>query len=122
IEMAQAAGLTGFVELLTTRGRPAPRRLRSGLTVLADIPGGGEPVRRQQRYRVRLRTWLNRGEPVRWKRAWGPVDAARLDDDGTTLDTVIYVNRGQLMNGLFYGVDGMRVGGSRVLEIAPHLA
>ena len=26
------------------------------------------------------------------------------------------------MNGLFYGIDGMRVGGMRRLEIAPHLA
>lgn len=122
VEMAQAAGLTDFVDLLTTRGRTVPRRLRSGLTVLLDLPGAGERVRRQQRYRVRLRMWLNAGEPVRWKVAWGSVDVARLDDDGATLDTDVYVNRGQLMNGLFYGVDGMRVGGLRVLEIAPHLA
>ena len=27
-----------------------------------------------------------------------------------------------LVNGLFYGIDGMRVGGTRRLEIAPHLA
>jgi FKBP-type peptidyl-prolyl cis-trans isomerase len=27
-----------------------------------------------------------------------------------------------MMNGLFYGIDGMRVGGTRRLEIAPHLA
>ena len=26
------------------------------------------------------------------------------------------------MNGLFYGVEGMQVGGTRRLEIAPHLA
>jgi hypothetical protein len=122
IEMARAAGLPEFVDLLTTRGRPARRRLRSGLTVLLDIPGSGEPVRRQQRHRVRLRMRLNGGEPVLWKVAWGSVDVARLDDDGATLDTDVSVNRGQLMNGLFYGVEGMRVGGLRVLEIAPHLA
>jgi hypothetical protein len=122
VEMAQAAGLTDFVDLLTTRGRTAPRRLRSGLTLLLDLPGAGERVRRQQRYRVRLRMWLNAGDPVRWKVAWGSVDVARLDDDGATLDTDLYVNRGQLMNGLFYGVEGMRVGGLRVLQIAPHLA
>jgi FKBP-type peptidyl-prolyl cis-trans isomerase len=27
-----------------------------------------------------------------------------------------------MMSGLFYGIDGMRVGGTRRLEIAPHLA
>jgi FKBP-type peptidyl-prolyl cis-trans isomerase len=26
------------------------------------------------------------------------------------------------MNGLFYGVEGMRVGGTRTLKISPHLA
>jgi hypothetical protein len=122
IEMAQAAGLPAFVDLLTTRGRPARRRLRSGVAILVDVPGSGEPVRRQQRYRVRLRTWLNGGEPVRWKDAWGPVGGARLDDEGATLETEIYVNRGRLISGLFYGFDGMRVGGLRVLEIAPHMA
>lgn len=122
IEMARAAGLAEFVDLLTTRGRPAPRRLRSGLTVLVDIPGTGDAVRRQHQYRIRLRMWLHAGAPVRWKVAWGSVDVARLDDDGATLDTVIHVNRGQLMHGLFYGLEGMRAGGLRVLEIAPHLA
>jgi hypothetical protein len=79
-------------------------------------------VRRQHNYRVRLRHWLNHGEPVRWQRAWGPVDGATLDDNGETLTTEIRINRGQLINGLFYGVEGMRIGGTRRLEIAPHLA
>ncbi|MSO45982.1 MAG: peptidylprolyl isomerase [Acidobacteria bacterium] len=48
--------------------------------------------------------------------------AARLDDEGETLTTEVLINRGSLINGLFYGVDGMRVGGTRRLEIAPHLA
>jgi FKBP-type peptidyl-prolyl cis-trans isomerase len=32
------------------------------------------------------------------------------------------VNRASLINGLFYGLDGMRVGGMRRLELAPHAA
>ena len=122
IEMAQREGLTGLVDLLTTRGRPARRRLRSGLTELLDIPGSGELVRRQQRHRVRLRMWLAAGDPVRWQLVSEPVEVARLDDDGVTLDADVYISRGHLMNGLFYGLDGMRVGGLRVLEVAPHLA
>ena len=62
------------------------------------------------------------GDPVRWTTAWGPVGVARLEDNGETLVTQILVNRGQLVSGLFYGLDGMRVGGTRRLEIAPHLA
>ena len=102
--------------------RSVRRRLRSGLTLLVDTPGTGEPIRRQHNYQIRLRLWLNRGEPVRWQTAWGPTDVARLEDDGATLLTEVRIDRRSLINGLFYGVEGMRVGGMRRLEIAPHLA
>ena len=122
LEMARTAGLTEIAGILERRGRPLNQRLRSGLTLLFDVTGTGEPVRRQHNYAVRLRMWLNRGEPVRWTAAWGPVGVARLDDDGALLETDVRVDRHQLVNGLFYGIDGMRVGGTRRLEIAPHLA
>ena len=120
--MAAAAGLADIAAMLGRKGRPRRQRLKAGLTLLADFPGDGEPVRRQHTYRIRLRVWLARGEPVRWTTAWGPVGVARLEDNGETLVTQIHVNRGQLVSGLFYGLDGMRVGGTRRLEIAPHLA
>ena len=47
---------------------------------------------------------------------------ARLDDNGETLITEVRIDRRSLISGLFYGVEGMRVGGTRRLEIAPHLA
>jgi len=121
LEMARAAGLSEIAALLERRGTPLRQRLRSGLILLSEVVGTGEPVHRQRNYRVRLRTWLPDGAPVRWSTAWGRVDDARLEDEGGTLVTTIFVNRGQLMNGLFYGLDGMRVGGMRRLEIAPHL-
>jgi hypothetical protein len=92
------------------------------LTLLADMPGTGESVRRQHTYRIRLRLWLNKGEAVRWPTAWGPVGVARLDDDGETLITEVRIDRRSLVSGLFYGVEGMRIGGTRRLGIAPHLA
>jgi hypothetical protein len=122
LEMANAAGLPAFAELLTRQGQPRRHRLRSGLTLLVDRPGAGEPVRRQHNYRIRLRLWLNKGEPVRWHMPWGPVNVARLEDDGETLSTEVRIDRRSLVNGLFYGVEGMRVGGTRRFEIAPHLA
>ena len=121
-EMAEAAGLVEIAAILARRGQPVRRRLRSGLTLLADVLGPGEPVRRQRNYRIRLRLWLKTGEAVRWPTAWGPVGVARLEDEGTTLITEVHVDRRSLVNGLFYGVGGMHVGGMRQLEIAPHLA
>lgn len=120
-EMARAAGLDEVAAILERKGRPVRRRLRSGLTLLWDVAGTGEPVRRQHVYRLRLRLWLHRGEPVRWQHASGFIDTAQLDDDGETLLTDVRVDRRSLMAGLFYGVDGMRVGGTRMLDIAPHL-
>ena len=122
LEMARAAGLTTIAATLERRGQPVRQRLRSGLTLLWDVPGTGEPVRRQGDYRIRLRVWLAGGQPVRWKTPWGPVGVAALSEHGETLITEVRINRGQLMSGLFYGVEGMRVGGTRRLEIAPYLA
>lgn len=121
-QMARTAGLTSIAAVLARKGSPLHQRLRSGLHLLADIPGTGEPVRRQHRYRVRLRMWLHRGDPVRWPTASGPVGVARLEDGGETLVTEVRIDRRGMVNGLFYGVEGMRVGGTRRLEIAPHLA
>jgi hypothetical protein len=121
-EMAEAAGLTDIAAMLARRGQPLRRRLRSGLNVLLDVPGAGDVVRRQHNYPIRLQLWLPTGERVRWTTAWGPVGSARLEDDGETLLTSVRIDRRSLVNGLFYGVEGMRVGGTRRLEIAPHLA
>ena len=96
--------------------------MRSGIEVLDDQPGEGAPIERQRVYRVRLRMWLNQGEPIRWQSPWGLLDGSVLEDDGQTLMTCLRVDRHSMFNGLFYGVDGMRVGGTRKLEISPHLA
>jgi len=121
LEMAQAVGLDAIAAMLARKGQPLRQRLRSGLTLLVDIPGPGDLIRRQHNYLIRLRLWLNRGDPVRWHMPWGSVGAARLEDNGETLITEVRIDRRFLVNGLFYGVDGMRVGGTRRLEIAPHL-
>jgi hypothetical protein len=122
LEMARSGTRADSVAIVERKGQPENRRLRSGLTIQFDVPGTGEPVRRQRNYMVRLRMWLHRGEPIRHELPSGPVGVGRLEDNGETLVTEMRINRGSLMNGLFYGVDDMRVGGTRRLEIAPHLA
>jgi hypothetical protein len=122
LDMAKAAGLTTIVTLFEQGRQPVRRRLRSGVALLWEIPGHGEVIRRHRNYRIRLRLWLSRIEPVRWSAAWGPAGVARLADNGETLMTEVRIDRKSLIAGLFYGVEGMRVGGTRRLEIAPHLA
>ncbi len=122
LEMARASGAAAIVATLERQGRPLRHRLRSGVVLLMDVPGAGALVCRQHRYEVHLRQWLGEGPPVRWTAASGPVGVARLEDDGETLITEVLVNRGRLISGLFYGLIGMQVGGTRRLEIAPHMA
>ncbi len=122
LEMARSMDRADMIAILERKGQPERRRVRSGLLLLVDIPGTGAPVQRQHNYRVRLRMWLHRGESIRWQMASGPVGVARLEDDGATLVTEMRIDRQSMTNGLFYGVDGMKIGGTRRLEIAPHLA
>jgi hypothetical protein len=96
--------------------------MKPGVELLADSPGTGFPVERHGWYDVRLQMWLSRGHPVRWTEPWGQVDRARIEDEGTTLFTNLRVDREFMFDGLFYGVEGMRVGGQRRLRVAPHLA
>lgn len=96
--------------------------MRSGIKLLEDRPGSGPEIERQHVYLVRLKLWLNQGDPVKWKSPWGLIDRARLEDDGETLVTDLRIDRENLINGLFYGVEGMRIGGTRRLKISPHLA
>lgn len=118
-EMARAAGLDAIAAMLDRRGAPLRERMRSGMTLLVDVPGNGEAVQRQHNYRVRLRMAVVGGSQVRWSDAWGD---DRLEDDGATLIGRVRLNRGTMINGLFYGMDGMRVGGMRRIELAPHMA
>jgi hypothetical protein len=46
IDMAKSAGLTDFADMLARQGQPVRQRLRSGLTLLVDVPGTGDLVRR----------------------------------------------------------------------------
>lgn len=96
--------------------------MRSGVELLKEEPGDGPLVQKHAFYRIKLRMWLRRGDPVRWSQPWGLVDRARVGDDGATLVTDVRVDRVFLFAGLFYGIQGMRLGGSRTLRIAPHLA
>jgi hypothetical protein len=95
--------------------------MRPGVEVLEDVPGLGAAVERHAYYDVRLRIWLSRGDPVRWTTPWGLYDRGRLEDEGGTLFTSLRVDREYMFAGLFYGVEGMKVGGRRRIRVAPHL-
>jgi hypothetical protein len=97
-------------------------KARSGIEVLEDTPGDGEEIQRHQFYRMSLRIWLNRGDAVVWTRPFGLLDQHTISPDGRTLTADYRVDREFLFSGLFYGIEGMRIGGTRKLKISPHMA
>lgn len=96
--------------------------MKPGVELIEDVPGTGALVARKVFYDFRLRMWLSRGEPIRWSTPWGYTARSRIEDDGATLFTSLRVNRESMFAGLFYGVEGMRIGGTRRIRVAPHLA
>ena len=97
-------------------------KLKKGLELLDEVVGEGEEVVRQRLYQIELRCWLNQGDPVRWGQPWGMIDRYQLLENGSVLITDLRIDRENLIAGLFYGIQGMRVGGRRKLKISPHLA
>ena len=95
--------------------------MKPGVELLEDDPGLGPPVEKKVFYDFRLRMWLSRGNPIRWSTPWGLHDRARVEDGGTTLFTSLRVDREYMFAGLLYAVEGMRVGGTRRVRVAPHL-
>src|SRR5438552_10058654 len=95
--------------------------MKYGVELLGEQSGDGLTVERHESYRIRVRMWLNRGDPVRWDRPWGGAHAD-LEDDGATLVTDVRMDRVSLIPGLFYGMEGMRIGGTRKLRIPPSFA
>jgi hypothetical protein len=90
--------------------------MKYGIELLGEQPGDGPAIERHESYRIRVKMWLNRGDPVRWERAWGLLTDADLEDNGATLVTDVRMDRGFLISGLFYGMEGMRIGGTRKLR------
>ena len=96
--------------------------MKSGIKLISETCGDGEDIERKKTYLMQLKFWLNKGESITWDTPWGLIDRAKLLDEGKTLVTDLRVDRESMINGLFYGIQGMKVGGTRKLKISPHLA
>ena len=93
--------------------------MKYGIDVIDDQPGTGPVVERGGTYRVRLKMWLRRGDPVRWNRFPGDTGDVLVEDEGATITANLRMARSFLIPGVFYGMEGMRVGGIRTLRIPP---
>jgi hypothetical protein len=96
--------------------------IRKGVKLLEERAGPGALVQRQHEYILAIRLSLKRGEvlmptPVNFR----PDPNPRQRDDGF-FEHRTRINRSEIIAGLFYAVQGMRIGGYRKVAISPHLA
>ena len=98
--------------------------IRKGVKLLEEEPGDGPPVERNKDYVMAIRITLNRGELIRRpEKCLSHVfdDHLRTANDGYFRHRT-RIDRENLVGGIFYAVEGMKVGGYRKVDISPHLA
>jgi FKBP-type peptidyl-prolyl cis-trans isomerase 2 len=100
-------------------------RIKSGVKLLADIEGEGEPARKGDNVVYNWRLYRNQGEEITVNEQQAKsllaemirvVDGYRFIDHRTTLGSR------QTMAGVEYSLYGMKPGGYRKIRISPHLA
>lgn len=99
-------------------------KLKPGVTLLEECQGDGNLLVRQRYYMFKIRIRLNQGEFVKQPdRCLSHVmdDNLQVHADGY-FEHRIKFSRDGLVAGIFYALEGMRVGGYRKVDIAPHLA
>lgn len=94
--------------------------IRKGVKLLEEIEGAGDLVERQQEYILSIRYTLNNGE-VLAARPWEAGMHLGQSSDAF-FEYRRRIDQCTLIPGLFYALEGMRIGGYRKVAISPHLA
>ena len=97
--------------------------IKKGVKLLTEKIGEGADVERHARYVLAIRITLSKGEVVKPEKCISQTldNNLKIREDGF-LESSFRIDRENLIGGVFYAVDGMRVGGYRKVAIAPHLA
>ena len=98
--------------------------LKKGVKLLEETEGDGEEVERQKVYLLGIRIRLNQGELIDLSKGGTSRvydEHLKYQDDGY-LESRMRIDRENLVSGIFYAVQGMKIGGYRKVKIAPHLA
>ena len=80
------------------------KMLKSGIKLLSETQGTGEPIKKGDTVKVRLNGWLNQGQQIQ----------------ENYLGEVMVGGR-EVISGIGYSIEGMRRGGKRKVKIGPHL-
>lgn len=97
----------------------------SGLTLLEERDGEGQPVQKGDRVVYNARIFLNQGDEVplnaiQTKQV--PKEMIRVVDGVTLIDRMIVLGQRQAIAGIEHALLDMKAGGYRKVRISPHLA
>jgi FKBP-type peptidyl-prolyl cis-trans isomerase 2 len=100
-------------------------RIKSGIKLLAEFEGAGEPARKGDSVVYNWRLYRNQGEEITLNEQQAknlPVEMIRVVDDYRFIDHRTILGSRQTMAGVEYSLYGMKPGGYRKIRISPHLA
>lgn len=99
--------------------------LKSGIKLLAEQEGTGEPVKKGDRVVYNLKVFLNKGEEVPLNERqveYLSEDRIRTVDGTRFVDHCTQLGSREAIAGVEYSLFGMRKGGYRKVRVSPHLA
>jgi FKBP-type peptidyl-prolyl cis-trans isomerase len=100
-------------------------RLRSGIKLLDERTGAGEPAEKGDRVIYNLKVFLNKGDevPLNQRQAeFLPAGMMRSVDGYRFVDHETVVGSREAIAGVEYSLMGMREDGYRKVRVSPHLA
>jgi len=100
-------------------------RIKSGIKLLAEIDGQGEPAKKGDHVVYNWRLFRNHGEEITLNEQQAkhvPVEMIRVVDGQPMMDHRTTLGRRQTMAGVEYSLYGMKPGGYRKIRVSPHLA
>jgi FKBP-type peptidyl-prolyl cis-trans isomerase len=100
-------------------------RLKSGIKLLDERVGAGEPAKKGDRIIYNMRMFLNQGDevPLNERQAeYLPATMIRIEDGYSFVDHSTTLGRREAIAGVEYSLIGMKPGGYRKVRVSPHLA
>ena len=102
-----------------------PTKIKSGIKLLAEIEGQGEPAKKGDAVIYNWRLYRNKGEEIplnEQQLEFLPTEMIRLVDGRKVIDHKTTLGSRQTMAGVEYSLYGMKPGGYRKIRVSPHLA
>ena len=98
--------------------------LKKGIKLLEETIGAGPEVQRQKYYILSIRIILSKGDIVKLpdKCLSHSIDQNLRVKENGFFEHRVRIDRENLVSGIFYAAQGMKVGGYRKVAISPHLA